>query len=682
MRSGVGFFVFFSLLIAPVVLGVLFLSPPAAIAAEPTKLVITSAPQTIEPNASSSVIALQLQNDLGEIATSTQTLHVNFISSSLTGQFVSASITTNTCGSGSSVYFSKGTSNKGLCYLDSTPGTYELAFGLDELPAVPPAVQTIFITASSSGATTTPTSTPAVIPTTTPESSGYNYNIKIFRFLPNPSGDDAGNEWVEIKNQDTNEVALDGWYLDDKNTGEGPATDSLVLSGTIASGEIKRIILPSTAFALNNSGGDEINIYFDDKSLAETAVYTETAYDDGVFEFRDGAWRQPARETSGSSGGGSVSAVEPPRENPTKFLLNEIFPNPQGDDPGKEWIEIFNPSAATSSLAGYFLADGDSDAFTSSAWAIPAGIIAPPLGLVVIELPKDAFLLNNTGREKVKIFSPQKQLLDSTVYETAPENRSWAKNVAGKWEWSIPTFGKNNDAVPELPKIYISEILPQPEEDEEEFVELRNAADRAADLSGVVLRIGSRSKTFEAGSVIEPGGFLTIYEDDLPVRLRNSGNIIKLFDVFGRLITEVTYPKSKTGLAFASVDGKNYLWTSNATPDAANEMVLGAAVVGSSQVEPDATAADSKSAPALTRAQARTIISQNNSLQAQLAAVESALTQLQSQTAPAAAADPGPKPDNSSSLPWLGYFGLVVLAAGASSGISWAFLKNVAKKSE
>lgn len=679
MRNGVRFFVLPKLIFTPVVLGVLFLLPLLARAAEPTKLVVTSEPQTIEPTASSSVIVLQLQDNFGQAATSTQTLHVNFTSSSATGQFFSASITANTCGSGSSVYFSKGTSNKGLCYSDATAGTYELAFGLDELPEIVPAVQTIFVTAAQS-ATTTPTTTPAATSTTTPESSSHNFHVKIFRFLPNPAGDDAGSEWVEIKNQDENEVPLDGWILDDKSTGEGPADDALVLSGALAPGEIKRIVLPSGGFALNNGGGDEVNLYFDDKSLADSAVYAETVYDDGIFEFRDGAWRQPTKVSGGSSGGGGVSPAEPVYEKPTPFQLNEIFPNPLGDDAGKEWIEIFNPAAATSTLEGYFLADGDPDTWTASAWAIPAGVIAPPSGLVVIELPKGAFSLNNAGREKVKIFSPQKNLLDSTAYENAPENRAWAKNGAGQWLWSIATFGEANSKIPELPQLYISEVMPQPAEDEEEFVELGNPTDAPMDLAGMILRVGSRSKTFETGSAVEAGGFLAIYEDDLPVRLRNSGNTVKLFDAFGRLITEVTYPKSKTGLAFASQDGKNYLWTSRATPGGANELVLGAATIGEQPLEPEATSVGSKTVPALTRAQARALLAQNDSLQAQLAAVQNSLDQLRSQAAPAS---PNTNFDSdtggSRELPWTGYLVSGVLAAGVAAGIFWLLL-NFANK--
>ncbi|MDP2933121.1 MAG: lamin tail domain-containing protein, partial [bacterium] len=485
-------------------------------------------------------------------------------------------------------------------------------------------------TPDSAGNLQSATSTPGSA-SSTPESLTQSFKVKIFRFLPNPLGDDAGKEWVEIKNGDEKEVLLDGWPLDDKNTGEGPAGDALALSGVIIPGETKRFFLPPGAFALNNSGGDEINLYFGDKSLADRVVYTQTAYDDGIFEFREGAWQQPARASSGSGGGGGSAAAPDLTNLPSAPALrfNEILPNPLGDDAGKEWVEILNPNTATTTLEGYFLANGDSDSWSALAWAIPKGELIPPLGLTVISLPKDAFTLKNTGKEKVKLFSPQKQLLDFVVYENAPENKTWAKNQTDKWEWSIPTFGAPNDQTPELAKVFISEILPQPAGDDEEFVELFNFATTTVNLEGAVLRIGSRGKTFEASAEIEPGGYLAIYEDDLPVRLRNTGQTVKLFDAFGRLVAETTYGKAQAGLSFASNDGKNYLWTAIDSPGAVNEFVLGEAIAASTkQPESVSKVSSNTAAAAITRAQAKEILETNRQLEAQLQVLQESVNQL------------------------------------------------------
>ena len=41
-------------------------------------------------------------------------------------------------------------------------------------------------------------------------------DVKINEFETNPTGADAGNEWVELYNNGTNDVNLDGWTVMDK----------------------------------------------------------------------------------------------------------------------------------------------------------------------------------------------------------------------------------------------------------------------------------------------------------------------------------------------------------------------------------------------------------------------------------------------------------------------------------
>ncbi len=431
---------------------------------------------------------------------------------------------------------------------------------------------------------------------TTPESVGGNgttsdasivksFLVKIYKFLPNPAGDDAGNEWVEIKNNDTQTVNVDGWLLDDKNTGSGPAADALALSGVIAPNEVKRISLPATAFALNNSGGDEVNLYFSDKILADTAVYSASAYDDGVFEYRDGVWQPPAQITSGgggSSGLGSAAAVS--YLGTSSFKINEIFANPAGDDMGKEWVEIYNSASATGSLAGFYLADGDSENWSSSAYLIASATSVPPLGFAVIILPKDSLSLNNSGKEKVKLFSAQKQLVDLIEYADAPENRSWAKGVDGKWQYLIPTPGKENNSAPEILQVYISEILPAPQADQDEFVELYNSATTTADLGGLVLRIGTKSKIFPEGENLPLLSYLVLYSDDLPGSLRNSGQDLSLEDMYGRIIAKVSYPKALAGESYARTEAGDFFWTGSPTPGEANQIVLAASDIAPAKI--------------------------------------------------------------------------------------------------
>lgn len=626
-KFGYCFFVF--------AVGLFFLPLFALAEGEVARLKIISTPQTIEAGALSGIFTIESQ-DVSEIKTNVSTTTVvNLSSSSATGKFA-ASSAGGPCGSLwtiNSVTIAKNTSHKSFCYKDETPGSYFITVSALSQSAILPDSQNIsIIEPVSSATTTTPQNTASSSPnisSSTQESLIQSLKVKIFSFMPNPSGDDPGKEWVEIKNLDEKDVLLDGWLLDDKNTGDGPAVDALVLSGVIVPGEIKRFILPAGSFVLNNSNGDEINLYFSDKSLADKAVYAQVAYDDGIFELREGIWQQPTRN-SGSSGGGAAAANFTYAAT-VDFKLNEILPNPSGDDSGKEWVEIFNPTNATATLENYFLANGSSDSFSPSAWVIPRGELIPPLGLIAVVLPKNAFVLSNQNKEKVKLFSPQKQLLDSVIYENAPENKSWAKDTQGKWGWSIPSFGKPNNQTPEILKVFISEILPWPENNEEEFIEITSFATTTIDLEGSVLRIGNREKTFEANAKIDPNGYFVIFEDDLPTRLRNSGQTVKLLDVFGRIAAETVFPKAQAGKAFASLDGKNYVWTSTLTPGEENKLVLGETIASQGQAE-DLTkvSVDKKIVAAgATTAQINKLLASNEEMRIQLAQTQESIDQLQ-----------------------------------------------------
>jgi len=74
--------------------------------------------------------------------------------------------------------------------------------------------------------------------------------VRIASVLPNPEGEDQGNESLTLTNQGTTSIDLTGWKLRDRAGGEAPLSDQL------AAGANNTIILPRT-LALNNNG-DEV----------------------------------------------------------------------------------------------------------------------------------------------------------------------------------------------------------------------------------------------------------------------------------------------------------------------------------------------------------------------------------------------------------------------------------------
>lgn len=134
-----------------------FLLPHVALAAA-TQLTFTTDPQTVLPGEISGTLTVQLQDGSGASATAAETMDVEFISTSLTGEFLSP-----TTGSAVSKTISTGSANKNFRYRDATTGNFTLTIKVKGRVSGIEFVTTqgIFIS-NSPIATTTATSTTPV----------------------------------------------------------------------------------------------------------------------------------------------------------------------------------------------------------------------------------------------------------------------------------------------------------------------------------------------------------------------------------------------------------------------------------------------------------------------------------------------------------------------------------------
>ncbi len=79
--------------------------------------------------------------------------------------------------------------------------------------------------------------------------------------------------------------------------------------------------------------------------------------------------------------------------------------------------------------------------------------------------------------------------------------------------------------------------------------------------------------------MIEAGGYLVLTAAVLPINLRNSGQVVSLYDNLDRLLDTVEYPAAKTGQAFARTDADEFTWTTAPTPDQENKILAPASTV-------------------------------------------------------------------------------------------------------
>lgn len=105
-------------------LTILFFVFPAVSFAEVSKVVFTTDPQSIKPDTLSGPITIQTQDFGGNIYQTPETIDIQFISTSATGQFLGST------GNSATAYMSKNTANKTFYYKDSTEGTFTITINI------------------------------------------------------------------------------------------------------------------------------------------------------------------------------------------------------------------------------------------------------------------------------------------------------------------------------------------------------------------------------------------------------------------------------------------------------------------------------------------------------------------------------------------------------------------------
>jgi hypothetical protein len=118
-------------------------------------------------------------------------------------------------------------------------------------------------------------------------------------------------------------------------------------------------------------------------------------------------------------------------------------------------------------------------------------------------------------------------------------------------------------------QVLINEVLPNPNDNHEEFIELTNLSDRVVNLKG--WQIADKVKTFKfiKNAFISPGGYLVIYKSETGISLNNSGDKVSLIYPDGEITDFTNYRKIDKNISWARNDEKFRL-TDTPTPGKKN----------------------------------------------------------------------------------------------------------------
>ena len=277
-------------------------------------------------------------------------------------------------------------------------------------------------------------------------------DLKIWEAMPDPLGSDTGHEYVVLKNTGTGTELLQNYSIDPDalpiySFGTGSLipnevvflyfrTDSQTGSG--------RILITGAGFGstnMRNTDG-EIILYKKD-ALGKTNMVDYLMYGNLVStKITDaknlGLWNDLLHFTvtegvvikkySEISTGiilpeVGINPIFPVpvdySENIFSLLLSEIFPNPDGDDTGNEWIEVFNPLDVPIDIQGLQIGNIGN----SSSQTFDTSVVVKPLSYYVFDHLLFSLPNSNSG-VVLKINDTE---IDSVSYEKTYAGKSLSR---------------------------------------------------------------------------------------------------------------------------------------------------------------------------------------------------------------------------------------------------------------
>ncbi len=358
------------------------------------------------------------------------------------------------------------------------------------------------------------------------------------------------------------------------------------------------------ASSSTDQNGDTLNYLWNIGNIASSTdqIFTYCFLNSGTYNVS----LTVSDATSSNTANVTINVLENDIEIPLinytgKIILNELLPNPEGDDDG-EWIELKNISSDDIDLTDFLIQDESGrdylispDDFSTT--TIKAG------EFFAIDYTISRIILNNTG-DKVTIFDNNENKISEISYSSVKEGQSFAR-FTNSWNWTTsPTKGlenvltestqesssvtiinnttnntsditKQDDIICDLnslnKSIVISEIFPNPVgDDTKEFIEIYNPNDYDINISNWKIKDLS-SSFFKLTGLIKSKSYFLISREDSKLALNNSKEEIFIYDCKDVLITNLKYDKSYENQSYSyNLLNKEYFWTKNTTPGEEN----------------------------------------------------------------------------------------------------------------
>jgi len=278
-------------------------------------------------------------------------------------------------------------------------------------------------------------------------------NLIINEVLPNPSGTDTGQEYVEIVNVGGARVDLTGWKIGDNASEDRhifeprfiEPGEALVVFDRGDHSDIDNAINSSSQTLSLNNTGDSIFLRMPDGKIMDQFDYASSSDGLSLNRQTDGArsdivtHTEVAGATSDNSPGKRVNGGLFAASLERRVIINELLPNPAGSDTGEEFVEIVNVGTEPVSLDGWTLRDA-----TAERHVFPPDAMLQPGGVFVLYDEGDhsnlssainsstgSLSLNNSG-DLIELLEADGSVHDAVQYSSSRDGVSLNRSPDGE----------------------------------------------------------------------------------------------------------------------------------------------------------------------------------------------------------------------------------------------------------
>lgn len=312
-------------------------------------------------------------------------------------------------------------------------------------------------------------------------------SVVINEVLYDAAGSDTGQEWIELFNAGSTNVVIEEWRIERGGTNftsvfTFPSGTALAPGAFLLVGESSVTNADFIATLVFQNGGDATDgirlvsahgtvidaLLYDtpnSNSLPDESGNPGTSFAPDVSEGQSLARIPDGSDTHASSTDfRGVGTPTPRQANSTQsaitpvpspsmstpsiarsIVINEVLPDPVGDDAVGEFVELVNPSHETVELGGFTLDDMEGG---GAPYMIPSGTTISAGGYQAFMRSETKLAFNNDG-DTVRLLAADGTVLATTAYEDVPRaGTAWARR-GSTYEWTLsPTPGSPNVFTP------------------------------------------------------------------------------------------------------------------------------------------------------------------------------------------------------------------------------------------